>query len=158
MSLSSPIEVSDTEGVKWSKLQRFFQLIADNAGITYTMSGFLTPILPRETEGVKWAKLGAWAQLIAGNISGGLPPTSVLQVGSEPLVIGQQSYVITFPVPFAGVPRLFIPSIKMPDQNGELFTLGDTDVDRSAIDTTVWLGGLPTALSTGGEINWIAIL
>lgn len=73
MSLLSPILVSDTEGVKFAKLQRQLKLVADNAGISYTMSFPLSDILVGDTEGVKWAKVGAWTKLIADNIvpSGG---------------------------------------------------------------------------------------
>ncbi len=71
MSLSSPILTSDTDGVKFAKLQRLVRLALDNASISYTMSGLLTPILPSDTQGVKWAKLGRWMQELATNITGG---------------------------------------------------------------------------------------
>lgn len=71
MSLTSPIGISDNDGVKWAKLQRFMQQVLDNAGISYTMSGFLTPIGVSDNDGVKWAKLGAWTQFLAENISSG---------------------------------------------------------------------------------------
>lgn len=71
MSLTSPIGISDNDGVKWAKLQRFMQQVLDNAGISYNMSGFLTPIGVSDNDGVKWAKLGAWTQFLAENISSG---------------------------------------------------------------------------------------
>lgn len=157
MSLSSPIEVSDTEGVKWAKLQRIFRAIADAAGITYSMSGFLTDIEPRETEGVKWAKLGAWAQLIASN-TGGLPPASSLQKGVMPLVVGQQSYVIVFPVAFAAAPSYFDAPVQMVNSTGEVFTAEPDLTTLTAAGVTVWLSGIPTGASTGSRINWLAIL
>jgi hypothetical protein len=69
--LLQPILSSDTEGIKWVKLQSWLRLAVDNAGISYSMAYPLSDILSSDTEGVKWAKLGAWMQLLAQNISGG---------------------------------------------------------------------------------------
>lgn len=96
MSLFTEILVSDISGVKWAKLQRQMRIAVDNAGIAYTMSGFLTDIQPRDTEGVKFAKLGAWTKLLADNIvpsgggSGGIITSGVMTgtattVGAESL-------------------------------------------------------------------------
>lgn len=71
MTLLTDIAVNDTEGVKWAKTQRWLRYIADQASITYTMSGLLSDISVGDTEGVKWAKVQRWLKLIAENISGG---------------------------------------------------------------------------------------
>lgn len=155
MSLLTPILQGDTEGVKWAKLQRWLRLAADNAGISYTMSYPLSDIQQGDTEGVKWAKLGAWAKLLAENI-GVLPPVSQLQVGSEALVNGQQSYDIVFPAAFSAAPRLFSPTLQLGGDNAETFTLGWDNLTANGV--RVWLNGAPTAASAGSQINWLAIL
>lgn len=81
---------------------------------------------------------------------------NITQTGSTPLVAGQQSYVIVFPVAFALAPT-FLPTVNMPNNSGEVFeatadlsTLTDTGV-------TVWLAGVPSAASNGGTISWLAV-
>jgi hypothetical protein len=77
-------------------------------------------------------------------------------MGSMPLVVGQQAYDIVFGVAFTATPSVFVPSVAMPSSSGEVFT---ATYDLSTLTTTgvtVWLSGIPTAASSGGEIQWVA--
>jgi len=78
------------------------------------------------------------------------------QAGKVSLVDGQQSYVITFPIPFAVVPTSFLPSIFIPDNAGEVLAVS---VDLSALTrtgVTVWLSAPPSSASNGGYVSWRA--
>lgn len=78
------------------------------------------------------------------------------QVGSTPLVAGQQSYAIVFPLAFSAPPT-FLPTVNMPNDSGEVF---EATADLSTLTTTgvtVWLSGVPTSASNGGTISWLAV-
>lgn len=82
---------------------------------------------------------------------------NITQTGSTPLVAGQQSYVITFPVAFSVTPSFFGPSLAMPNDNGEVFSV-DYDLSTlTASGVTVWLSGVPSSASDGGVISWLAL-
>lgn len=81
---------------------------------------------------------------------------NITQTGSIALVAGQQSYAIVFPVAF-GVAPTFLPTANMPNNSGEVF---EPTADLSTLTTTgvtVWLSGVPTAVSAGGTISWLAV-
>lgn len=80
----------------------------------------------------------------------------VPQVGIVPLIVGQQSYDITFTTPFGVAPSFFSTSLAMPSSSGEIFDLSFDASTLTANGVTVWLNGLPTAASVGGYINWLA--
>ena len=67
----TPIALENSEGVRFSKLQIFIRNAIDNAGIGYTLGGYLQPISLSDSEGLRFAKLGAWLTLLADNIAGG---------------------------------------------------------------------------------------
>lgn len=153
MSLSSPILVSDTEGVKFSKLQRLFHLVADTAGISYTMSALLSDIKPSDTEGVKWAKLGAWSKLIADNISGG-GGTGNVRSGTVALAQNDTFKAIVFSTAFtgAGVPQV-VPTV-VPPVGGDAIDawVEDTDVTNAGA-TITFSAAIPTA---GYSLSYVA--
>lgn len=81
-----------------------------------------------------------------------------VQTGSVPIVVGQQSYAITFSPVFESTPSAFDPTVQMPNSSGEAFF---ATVDLSTLSpsgVTVWLSGIPTDASAGGMINWRAQL
>ena len=71
MSLLTNTDPSDSNGVKWAKLQLWVRQACDNAHIGYTLGGLLTNIDPTDSEGVKFAKLQRWLRVLADNITGG---------------------------------------------------------------------------------------
>ena len=78
------------------------------------------------------------------------------QAGKVSLVDGQQSYAITFPIPFAVTPTSFLPSIFIPDNAGEVLAVS---VDLSTLTrtgVTVWLSAPPSSASNGGYVSWRA--
>jgi hypothetical protein len=79
--------------------------------------------------------------------------------GRIALVIGQQSYAISFgsPSPFAAAPSAVWFEIEMPNSSGELFNHGKDLSSLTANGVTVWLSGLPTSASSGGYLRWNAI-
>ncbi len=81
---------------------------------------------------------------------------NVTQTGSTPLVAGQQSYVIAFPVAFSVAPT-FIPTVNMPNDSGEVFEASADLSTLTADGVTVWLSGVPSAASAGGTISWVAV-
>lgn len=75
--------------------------------------------------------------------------------GSTPLIAGQQSYAIVFSPAFS-LPPVFFPSVQMPSSSGEIF-FANADVSTlTASGVTVWLSGLPTSASVGGNVTWEA--
>lgn len=79
------------------------------------------------------------------------------QQGETDLVVGQQSYDIEFDPPFASPPAFFVATLQLASASGETFNV---DPDLSTLDedgVTVLLNGIPTALSTGAKINWLAV-
>lgn len=77
------------------------------------------------------------------------------QTGSTALVVGQQSYDITFPIAFGAVPSFFSPTVEMPGDNGEVFEASYAEL--TALGVRVWLSGVPTSASLGGFIKWMAL-
>jgi len=73
--------------------------------------------------------------------------------GSTPLIDGQQSYAIVFSPAFA-LPPVFTPAVEMPNSSGEIFAAAYTNLSASGV--TVWLSGLPTSASAGGNVTWTA--
>lgn len=144
MSLSSPILVGDTEGVKFAKLQRLIRLALDNASISYSMSGLLTPILPSDTQGVKWAKLGRWMDELATNISGG--GTGNVRSGTVALAQNDTEKAVVFSTAFtgAGVPQV-VPTV-VPPVGGDAIDawVEDTDVTNAGA-TITFSAAIPTA-------------
>lgn len=153
MSLLTPILPSDTEGVKWVKLQSWLQLAVDNAGISYTMSGFLTPILTSDTPGVKWAKLGAWMQLLAGNISGG-GGTGNVRSGTAALAQNDTSKAIVFSTPFTGggLPDV-VPTIMAPAGGDIISCEPDYSTLTNAGVTVIFSAAIPAA---GYKLSYVA--
>lgn len=98
-------------------------------------------VIPIERGG---ANYGANPQVVTGRVA---------------LVIGQQSYAISFgaPSPFAAAPSSVWFEIEMPGSNGELFTVGKDLTTLTAAGVTAWLSGLPTSASSGGYLRWNAI-
>lgn len=92
-----------------------------------------------------------WTMLAGGGTANG-------QKGFIALANGQQSYPLVFPVAFAAAPGYFSPVIAMPNNAGELFAIGYDFSTLTALGVTIWLGGVPTAASVGGFINWKAEL
>ena len=69
--MPTDINPSDTNGVKWTKLQAWLKQACDNAGIHGDGSDpLLRDIHPGDTEGVKWCKLQRWIRLLAEGIGG----------------------------------------------------------------------------------------
>lgn len=69
--MPTDINPSDTNGVKWVKLQAWLKQACENAGIHGDGSDpLLTDINTGDTEGVKWAKLQRWMKLLAEGIGG----------------------------------------------------------------------------------------
>lgn len=77
------------------------------------------------------------------------------QTGSTPLVAGQQSYDITFPVSFGSTPTFFSATVEMPSDDGEVFDASYAELTETGV--RVWLSGVPTSASDGGFIKWLAI-
>lgn len=78
------------------------------------------------------------------------------QSGIVPLVVGQQSYAVIFPTPFTSAPSSIQVDVQMPNSSGEAFF---GTVDASSITVTgftVWLSGVPSSASVGGNVNWLA--
>ena len=90
--MPTDINPSDTNGVKWVKLQAWLKQACENAGIHGDGSDpLLTDINTGDTEGVKWAKLQRWMKLLAENI------------GSGPAVELVESAIKDYPIGFASV-------------------------------------------------------
>ncbi len=79
------------------------------------------------------------------------------QLGSVAIVEGQQSYDITFPVPFSEVPGFFDATIAMASSSGEIFTASADLSTLTETGVTVWLSGIPTSASVGSLIQWYAV-
>ncbi len=77
------------------------------------------------------------------------------QTGTTPLVAGQQSYAISFSPAFA-IPPVFFPSVQMSSSSGEIFIVNADVSTLTATGVTVWLSGIPTVASLGGNITWEA--
>lgn len=76
--------------------------------------------------------------------------------GLVPVVVGQQSYSITFSPAFTTAPSFTQASLQMASSTGEF---SEVTLDRSTLTAsgvTAWLDGVPGAASTGAQINWIA--
>lgn len=82
---------------------------------------------------------------------------SSTQTGLVPLVEGQQSYDIVFSPEFTSAPSFFDATVRMPSSSGEVFTVEMDAATLSTTGVTVWLSGVPSAASTGGYINWMAL-
>lgn len=106
-----------------------------------------------------WRHRGTQGQYNPSGAGSSPPSPAVEQTGEEALVVGQQGpYAIAFSPAFASVPSYFNANVQMPDSTGESF---EVTIDRSSLTTSgvnVWLSGAPSALSSGGYINWIAKL
>lgn len=79
------------------------------------------------------------------------------QVGAIPLVEGQQSYDLVFPVAFGAAPSYFSPTVAMPNSSGEVLEATFDASSLTAQGVTIWLNSPPGAASVGGYINWYAI-
>lgn len=146
MSLSSPILTSDTDGVKFAKLQRLIRLALDNASISYVMSGLLTPILPSDTQGVKYAKLGRWMDELATNISGGGGGTGNVRSGTVALAQNDTEKAVVFGTAFtgAGVPSL-VPTV-IPPVGGDAIDAWVEDGDVTNAGATItFSAAIPTS-------------
>ena len=67
-----PIQPSDTEGVKWQKLQSSIKAAVIANGVTIpTNDPLLSDVQTGDTEGVKWAKTQRWMALLSTGGSGG---------------------------------------------------------------------------------------
>lgn len=152
MSLYSPIELRDNEAVRWCKLQRFIRLMADNAGISYTMSGFLTDINLTDNIAVRWAKLGAWMQLVADNISSGT--VGNVRSGTVALAQNDVSKAIVFSTPFtgAGLPDV-VPTIMAPSGGDIISCEPDYSTLTNAGVTILFGGAIPAA---GYNLSYVA--
>lgn len=69
--LLSTVELDDSTGMRYAKLQRWLRSTADNAGIGYTIGGLLSNIELDDSEGMRFAKLQRWLTVIASGIGGG---------------------------------------------------------------------------------------
>lgn len=157
ISTRTNIELDDSTGVRWSKLQLWVRYACDQAGISYTMNGLLSDIQLEDSEGMRFAKLQRWLALLANNISGGGGGGggTALKTGTTALVAGQQSYAISFSgAGFTAAPAFLSLTLQMPNSSGEVF---DASVDLSTLTAsgvTVYLSAVPTAASAGGKIAW----
>lgn len=86
------------------------------------------------------------------------PPSSVQQTGTVALVAGTQSYAIVFSPAFASAPGFVGAQVQMPNDSGEALSVAIDLSTLTASGVTVWLNGVPSAASAGGNINWIAAL
>ena len=67
-----PIQPSDSEGVKWLKLQSSIKAAVIANGVTIpTTDPLLSDVQTGDTEGVKWAKTQRWMALLSTGGSGG---------------------------------------------------------------------------------------
>jgi hypothetical protein len=76
--------------------------------------------------------------------------------GSLAIVVGQQSYAITFSPAFGVAPTSFLPTIFIPNDTGEIFAVSADLSTLTATGVTVWLNAVPTSASSGGFVNWRA--
>lgn len=93
--LLSTVELDDSTGMRYAKLQRWLRSAADNAGIGYTIGGLLSNVELDDSEGMRFAKLQRWLKVIADGLSGGgsipiyvTPPATSTSAG----VAGQVAY------------------------------------------------------------------
>lgn len=67
----SDIQLDDSDGMRFSKLQLWVRNAVDNAEIGYTIGGLLSDIDLSDSEGVRFAKLQRWLTVLANGLSGG---------------------------------------------------------------------------------------
>jgi len=153
--LLKTVTTHESNGTYWAVLQRWVKQACINASITIPMSDpLLRDLTTCDSEGTRFAVLQRWLALLANNIGSG---TTSLQSGSVDIVAGQQAYPIVFATPFSAPPTILpAPVVIMPDSNGEVMDVAYDLSTLTANGVTAYLGGIPTALSSGGKIYWSA--
>lgn len=106
-----------------------------------------------------WRRRGTQGQYNPSGAGSSPPSPGVQQTGSVPLVVGQQGpYAIAFSPAFASAPSFVGASVLMASSSGETFEVALDLSSLTASGVNAWLSGVPTAASTGAQINWIAAL
>ena len=103
-------------------------------------------------------QIGSGFYRYGGQVGAGatIPTNLIGQSGQVALVAGQQSYVVTYATPFLITPSFVNAQVFMANSSGEVFYCSIDQSTRTSTGFTVWLDGIPTALSSGAYINWNA--
>ena len=139
--MSNVIQPSDSQGIKWTKLQAWVRTACINAGISVTG---LSNISPGDSEGIKWAKLGAWMQALAEGIGSSTAATPVVLTTSRALAAtdaGRYLYSAE-----AGAVVLTVPATG--------FTAGDqVDVFLAGVGTVSFVADGSTIISKDSKLS-----